>query len=357
MYSCCKSDSRSLCHCFWKQCSTIVCKRVDAPHTFAIETSYCLVRYLTNTELHQNYSRAFFSGYTILLPRTGIWYLSFFQNLEEGERDGDSCESVSPFSTSDLLVRVFHLCPVLWFFHQHTAPCFFLRWRTDSGNRASWAGVISSSSTRTTCKSELRLFLVSIFEDLIHIRQIVSESSCRSISPFKGGVVRLNTAVCCGIILLHLCQYMICKNMISPFPYLERALKQHSVHRWHVLQLLPGISIELIADIRAHNATAVTGASFTFTAAFSAFRNVVIITAGAACVSFGAESGGGVEQKDTATGLYVFFNRVHQSCRRKQRVKRKSRDLATCKGCWNIIFRGSFIHLFLKWNVKFKEKQ
>lgn len=116
-----------------------------------------LVQYLTNTGRHQNYRKAIVSGYTTLLPRTGMWYLSSFQNLEEGERDVDSCESVPLFSTSAPLMHVFHLCLVLWFFHQHTAPCFFLRWRTDSGNRASWAGVISSSSTRTTCTAELRL--------------------------------------------------------------------------------------------------------------------------------------------------------------------------------------------------------
>lgn len=108
---------------------------------------------------HLRFSRAVFSGYTALLPLTGMWYLISFQNLEEGEREGDSpCLFSSNFSSSWASLRhVRHLCRCLWFFHQHTAPCFFLRWRTDSGNRASWAGLISSSSTRITCKEGIKL--------------------------------------------------------------------------------------------------------------------------------------------------------------------------------------------------------
>lgn len=108
---------------------------------------------------HLRFSRAVSSGYTVLLPLTGMWYLISFQNLEEGEREGDSlCWFSSHFSSSWASLRhIRHLCRCLWFFHQHTAPCFFLRWRTDSGNRANWAGLISSSSTRITCKEGITL--------------------------------------------------------------------------------------------------------------------------------------------------------------------------------------------------------
>lgn len=113
---------------------------------------------------HLRFIRAVFSGYTALLPLTGMWYLISFQNLEEGEREGDSlCMFSSHFSSWASLRHVRHLCRCLWFFHQHTAPCFFLRWRTDSGNRANWAGLISSSSTRITCKEGVKLESRSLF--------------------------------------------------------------------------------------------------------------------------------------------------------------------------------------------------
>lgn len=105
------------------------------------------------------------------------------------------------------------------------------------------------------------------------------------------------------------------------FPHLEGALDQHSVHCCHTLQLLPCVFTDFITDIRACNAKAVTGISLTFIAAFAALRNVVIITAGAACMSFGGKRGSSVEKEDTAAGLYVFFNRVHHSCRREQMMK------------------------------------
>lgn len=110
-------------------------------------------------EPHLRSNRAVFSGYTALLPLTGMWYLISFQNLEDGERSGDGLwVAFSHFSWSwASLKNGRHIGPRLWFFHQHTAPCFFLKWRTDSGNVASWAGLISSSSTRTTCKGGIRI--------------------------------------------------------------------------------------------------------------------------------------------------------------------------------------------------------
>lgn len=110
-------------------------------------------------EPHLRSNRAVFSGYTALLPLTGMWYLISFQNLEDGERSGDGLwVAFSHFSSSWApLKNGRHIGPRLWLFHQHTAPCFFLKWRTDSGNVASWAGLISSSSTRTTCKGGIRI--------------------------------------------------------------------------------------------------------------------------------------------------------------------------------------------------------
>lgn len=103
-------------------------------------------------------SNAVFSAFTALLPLTGIWYLISFQNLKDGERDGKICFSCSPFSPSTWCLK--HFLPLwllFWFFHQHTAPCFFLRWRIDSGKSAHWSGLISSSSTRTTWKAGSKL--------------------------------------------------------------------------------------------------------------------------------------------------------------------------------------------------------
>lgn len=112
---------------------------------------------------HYKFSRLVLSGNTALFPLTGILYLISFQNLERGDRDGDSCVSSPPFSSSSLLLT--HI-PVLFlflrFFHKHTAPCLFLSRRTDSGKRASWAGLISSSSTRTTFKDpSLRVLCIA----------------------------------------------------------------------------------------------------------------------------------------------------------------------------------------------------
>lgn len=110
-------------------------------------------------EPHLRSNRAVFSGYTALLPLTGMWYLISFQNLEDGERSSDGLwVAFSHFSSSWApLKNSRHIGPRLRLFHQHTAPCFFLKWRTDSGNVASWAGLISSSSTRTTCKGGIRI--------------------------------------------------------------------------------------------------------------------------------------------------------------------------------------------------------
>lgn len=113
-------------------------------------------------EPHLRSSRAVFSGYTALLPRTGMWYLISFQNLQDGERSGGALLVLFWLSPSSLK-KVRHFCRRLPVFHQHTAPCLFLRLRTDSGNVASWAGLISSSSTRTTCGGRIStLALVAI---------------------------------------------------------------------------------------------------------------------------------------------------------------------------------------------------
>lgn len=138
------------------ECTTHLCVGHSLHTTFALGSPSPPFWFIWHAWLCHTFSKAVFSGYITLLPLTGIWYRISFQNLEEGERDGDGCESFPALPASSLLlIHVLVLWLVLRFFHQHTAPCFFLRWRTDSGNRASWAGVIFSNSTRTTCKAVL----------------------------------------------------------------------------------------------------------------------------------------------------------------------------------------------------------
>lgn len=77
------------------------------------------------------------------------------------------------------------------------------------------------------------------------------------------------------------------------------------MHCCHTLQLLPCVFIDLFTTIKnrvIHHA-------------LSVFAAVVIATS----VSFAGESGGGVDQKEAATGLYVLFHRIHYSCRETQR--------------------------------------
>ncbi len=90
--------------------------------------------------------------------------------------------------------------------------------------------------------------------------------------------------------------------------HLERSLQQRSMHCCHTLQLLPCVWINF-TPVKIHAATAVSGLAFVVIAAVTALRDVVVIIAtSAACASFAAESGGGIEQKELATGLYVLLH-------------------------------------------------
>lgn len=81
------------------------------------------------------------------------------------------------------------------------------------------------------------------------------------------------------------------------------------MHCCHTLQLLPCVLIDFIAAIKTHTATAVIGLAFAVFVVVTVLREVVVIVAAsAACVSFAGESGGGVDQKEAATGLYIFFH-------------------------------------------------
>ena len=106
------------------------------------------------------------------------------------------------------------------------------------------------------------------------------------------------------------------------FPHLERSLQQRSVHRCHTLQLLPCVLIEVFAVIKAHVATTASGLAFGVTAGVAALGDdVVVVATRAARVSFAYESGGGVEQKEPATGLYVLLHRVHDGCGEETQVE------------------------------------
>lgn len=94
------------------------------------------------------------------------------------------------------------------------------------------------------------------------------------------------------------------------------------MHRCHALQLLPCVFIEVFAVIKARVATAVSGLAFGVTAGVAALGDdVVVVATRAACVSFAHESGGGVEQKEPATGLYVLLHRIHDGCGEETQVE------------------------------------
>lgn len=228
---------------------------------------------------------AVFSGYMALLPLTGMWYRISFQNLNEGDSFADNCVSFPPvFSASVGLSHVGHCCFCLWFFHKHTAPCFLLRWRTDSGKRANWSGLISSSSTRITCKGELHLASASVAQEGVfnHLRYF---QSCRRHQIILHASA--NTKLSRG----------------SRFSHLERSFQQCSVHPSNNLKLLPVVRIhatvvidEAVPRLAVRADDVVLG------------EDDVVVVAGV------SEGGRVVEKKESAARLQALFYRVHHSC-------------------------------------------